>query len=89
MRSRLSRATGWARVAAALAARPSLWPGAVRAGFSLRADRWWSRAPFLPLPDSKWLRFRIVTAYGGDGSGPMTAEDLVTWLEWRRRFPTG
>lgn len=40
------------------------------------------------MPDDDWLRFRMVTAYGGDGaidsSSPMRSEELITWLEWRR-----
>jgi hypothetical protein len=75
-------------VLAALTRRPGLWPEALRSARSLVPDRWWRRAPFLPLPDRRWLHFRLVTAYGGDGSGPILADDLVTWLEWRRHFPT-
>ena len=48
---------------------------------------WWRRWPFLPLPDRRWLHFRMVTAYGGDGHG-LDRDDVITWLEWRRRFPT-
>ena len=76
-------------VAVTLARRPSLWPEAVRSARSLAPRGWWRRPPFLPVPDRRWLHFRLVTAYGGDGSTPIEADDLVTWLEWRRRFPTG
>ena len=34
----------------------------------LAPDGWWRRPPHLPLPDPAYLRFRMVTAHGGDGS---------------------
>ncbi len=72
----------------AVARRPRLWPTAARVGASLVPRGWWRRAPFLPLPDRRWLHFRLVTAYGADGRGPVAADDLVTWLDWCRRFPS-
>ena len=76
--------------ALAVLRRPHLWSTAVRAGFDLSRPGWWRRSPFLPLPDPGWLRFRLVTAYGGDGSGPVRGADIVDWLEWRRAWrPTG
>lgn len=77
----------WARVAMALASRPVLWPTAVRAGVLLVPAGWWRRPPFLPVPDARYLRFRMITAYGGDGTTPPTPDDVVTWLSWLRRFP--
>ncbi len=69
---------------AAVVVRPRLWGTALSALFELAPKGWWRRAPFLPLPDPDWTHFRIVTAYGGDGSLPMRPEDLVSWLEWKR-----
>ena len=63
--------------------RPRLWPTAARVALLHVPDRWWSRPPFLPLPDRAWLRFRLQTAYG-DPDRPPDPEDLVTWLEWSR-----
>ncbi len=77
-----------AAAAAALVARPRLWPTAVQAALELAPRGWWRHAPFLPLPEPEWLHFRLVTAYGGDGSHPMGADELITWLEWKRDFPT-
>ena len=68
----------------AVARRPDLWATALRAGAELAPRGWWRRSPFLPLPDQGWLAFRLETAYGGDGTGPMRADDLITWLEWKR-----
>lgn len=75
------------RVVRAVAARPALWPTALRAGGALVPAGWWRRPPFLPLPDAGYLHFRLVTAYGGDGTTPPRPEDVVTWLSWLRRFP--
>jgi hypothetical protein len=41
---------------------------------------WWRRAPFLPLPPSAYLRFRLETAYGAV-TAPEPA-DLVAYLTW-------
>ncbi|MFT7601678.1 MAG: hypothetical protein ACI8TP_004638 [Acidimicrobiales bacterium] len=70
----------------AVARRPDLWSTAARTAFSVAPAGWWRRTPFLPLPDRGWMHFRLETAYGGDGTGPMRSEDLVTYLEWRRDF---
>ena len=73
---------------AALVRRPDLWPTAIGAGRTLVPAGWWRRRPFLPVPDQRYLRFRLVTAYGGEPTGAPTADDVITWLSWRRRFPT-
>ncbi len=76
--------------AAALRRRPDLWPTAIGTYRSLVPRRWWRRAPFLPLPDAEWMRFRLTTAYGGDGTGGpngIDPDDLILWLEWRRDWP--
>ncbi|MDH4278571.1 MAG: hypothetical protein OEZ14_04535 [Acidimicrobiia bacterium] len=78
------------RAAVALRSRPDLWSTAIGSYRSLVPNRWWRSRPFLPLPDADWLRFRLVTAYGGDGSGVdggIAPDDLVLWLEWRRAWP--
>jgi hypothetical protein len=77
----------WLRVGRAVAARPDLWPTAIRAGRTLTPTGWWRRPPFLPLPDRHYLRFRLVTAYGGSGDVPPDPDDVVTWLSWLRSFP--
>ena len=68
---------------AAVIARPSLWPAALRQARVLVPDRWWSRRPFLPVPDREWMAFRMTTAYG-DPAAPLIPADVVTWLEWSR-----
>ncbi len=76
--------SGWFAVVGAVAGRPRLWPAAVSAGVALVPRGWWRRRPFLPVPDRRWLRFRMVTAYGGDGRRSPDPADVITWLEWRR-----
>jgi len=78
----------WGAVAGAVARRPRLWAPAVRQARRLAPRRWWRRAPFLPVPDRDWLRFRAETQYGDPDRAP-DADDVVTWLEWARRFPAG
>ncbi len=79
-----------ADVMTALVRRPDLWSTALRAALSLAPAGWWRRSPFLPLPDPDWLRFRMSTAYGGDGNvgtdSAFHTDDLITWLEWRRSW---
>lgn len=75
-----------ARAAAAVLVRPWLWVTAVRQLRRLVPDRWWSRRPHLPVPDPAYLRFRLVTAYGGAGGDPRP-DDVVTYLHWCRAWP--
>ena len=70
----------------AVVVRPRLWPVAVATLFRLAAAGWWRRWPPLPLPDDGYWRFRMVTAYGGDGDGVPDAADVVSYLTWCRRM---
>lgn len=72
--------------ALAVVRHPSLWTTAVRQLFRLAPRGWWKRMPFLPLPDSSYMKFRLVTAYGGSGGDPRP-EDLITYLHWCRAWP--
>ncbi len=81
-----------ARAVLAVLRRPDLWVTGVRQAMVMAPDGWWRRAPFLPLPDPAYLRFRLVTANGGDGSAASAGDvgrDLVTYLEWCRTRPLG
>lgn len=66
--------------------RPGLWATAVAQGLRMTRRGWWRRAPFLPLPDPDYVRFRLQTAYGT--SGEPSAEDVIAYLRWCRDFPT-
>lgn len=60
---------------------PTLWVTCVIQVFRLAQRGWWRRAPFLPLMDPGYLRFRLETAYGS-GGGHIDPEDLVAYLRW-------
>lgn len=72
---------GWFGAVRAVAARPRLWPAGWRAYRSLVPGRWWTRRPFLPVPDPAWMAFRLTTAYG-DPAARIDPDDLVVWLAW-------
>ncbi len=71
----------------AVASQPRLWLTAIKAYRSLVPRHWWSRRPFLPVPDAAWMRFRLETAYGGDGTpAPTAGDELTTWLTWLKEL---
>jgi hypothetical protein len=72
------------RTFGAVLVRPHLWAVAVRQARRLRRRGWYRAAPFLPVPDPAYMKFRSVTAYGGDGTTPPAAADVLTYLEWCR-----
>jgi hypothetical protein len=73
------------RAVVAVAARPALWATAAVEVLRLAPVGWWRRRPFLPLPDTGYLRFRLKTQYG-DAAHVPEPHDLVTWLRWCRDF---
>lgn len=85
--SRPSRPRIPARALWAVVRRPWLWWTALVVALRLAPTGWWRRAPHLPLPDPAYLRFRMVTAYGGEGDAPADPDDLVTYLQWCRAWP--
>jgi hypothetical protein len=72
----------WFLTILAVLRRPGLWATARRQWFRMVPPQWWRRAPFLPLPDRAYVRFRLETAYGAHATG--RAADVVTYLEWCR-----
>ena len=72
---------GW-RAVGSVIVRPWLWGVALR----LAPRGWWRRRPYLPLPDPAYVRFRSITMYG-DATHAPEPDDLVTYLQWCRRFP--
>lgn len=74
------------RAARGLLGRPDLWSTAIAQAFRLRRPGWWRTAPFLPVPDADYLRFRMVTAYGDPQHEP-PVDDLVTYLGWVKAWP--
>ena len=72
----------WWRATLLVLARPSLWWTALHQAVRLARPRWWTRPPFLPVPDPDYLRFRFETQYGSDGRPD--PHDLVDYLRWCR-----
>jgi len=70
------------RIAGVVLVRPHLWRSGLRAGLHLTPRRWWTRSPFLPIPDRDYWHFRMVTMFGGDGTGSLTTEQIVDYLRW-------
>jgi hypothetical protein len=78
------RARFWALAALRVTRRPLLWPTALVQAARFVPARWWRRAPFLPVPDRAYLRFRLRAQYGTGGEPE--PGDLVTYLEWCRQM---
>ena len=72
-----------ARAVLAVVVRPGLWGIAVVQVFRLARPGWWRRAPFLPMPDRDYLRFRLETQYG-DPDHRIEPGDIVAYLRWCR-----
>jgi hypothetical protein len=71
-----------------LARHPSKLPVVLRAGWRLRARRWWRHAPFLPLPDKAYWDFRLVTVTGSL-SGTLSIEEILDAARWSVRQGVG
>jgi hypothetical protein len=78
---------GWSTLLLALTGRalinPRLAVDLLRTGWAFRRRGWWRVAPFLPLPDFTYLRWRMYTAYGSEHAVP-PVEDVVSFARWRR-----
>ncbi len=77
----------WGRVVAAVAWRalwsPRLALDLLATAWAFRARGWATRAPFLPLPDGPYLRWRMLTAFGHEAAVPPAA-DVIRFARWRR-----
>ena len=54
-------------------------------GWRFRRDRWWARAPFLPIPAREYIRWRMFTAYG-DADAVPPVDDVVRYARWAVRL---
>jgi hypothetical protein len=72
----------WFHCALAVLRRPHLWFPAIRQFARTIPTRWWTRSPFLPVPDRAYLQFRLETAYGEQATPRVP--DVVRYLEWCR-----
>lgn len=79
---------GWPRLTLTLALRalrdPPLAAALLRVGWRFRRRKWFRRAPFLPIPDRDYLRWRMYTAYG-DADAVPPAEDVARYARWAVR----
>jgi hypothetical protein len=77
----------WLQLSLRLAARAALNPrlalDLLSTAWAFRRRGWWRRAPFLPLPDRAYLRWRMYTAYGDEHAVP-PARDVIGFARWRR-----
>ena len=76
-----SQWSAYVKIGVAVGVRPGLWLISLRQMRTFAPDGWWRRWPFLPVPRSDMIRFRMVTMYGNPDAVPTTA-DFVGWLEW-------
>jgi hypothetical protein len=63
---------------------PRLGLDLLRTAWAFRRRRWWTRLPYLPVPDKAYLRWRMYTAYADENAVP-PIEDVVRFARWRRQ----
>lgn len=77
----------WPGLIGALALRalvnPRLAIDLLKTGWAFRRRGWWRTAPFVPIPDPAYLRWRMYTAYGDETAVP-PVDDIVRFARWRR-----
>jgi hypothetical protein len=71
------------RLAGRALVNPRLAVDLLRTGWAFRRRQWWTRSPFLPLPDRTYLRWRMYTAYADENAVP-PLDDVVRFARWRR-----
>ena len=75
----------WFRLSLALALRslmrPKLASDLLRVAWRFRSRGWYRRFPFLPIPDSTYVRWRMYTAYGDYDAIP-PARDVERYAHW-------
>jgi len=59
-----------------------------RAGWRLRRNGWIRHAPFLPLPDTDYWHFRLVTVTGSAGVR-LSPASMVDAAKWALAQPVG
>jgi hypothetical protein len=62
---------------------PRLGLDLIRTAWAFRRRRWWTRRPYLPVPDREYLRWRMYTAYADEDAVP-PLDDVIRFARWRR-----
>jgi hypothetical protein len=62
---------------------PRLGLDLLRTAWAFRRRAWWTRPPYLPLPDRTYLRWRMYTAYADEAAVPPVG-DVIRFARWRR-----
>ena len=77
----------WTGLTVALVVRavvnPRLAIDLIRLVWAFRARSWYRQPPFLPIPPSEYVRWRMYTAYGDEDAVPPLG-DVVRFARWRR-----
>jgi hypothetical protein len=60
---------------------PTLAISLLRVSWRFRHRHWYQRFPFLPLPDRRYVRWRMYTAYGAPDAVP-SAQDAERYARW-------
>ncbi len=55
----------------------------IRLVWAFRARGWYRQPPFLPIPPSEYVRWRMHTAYGDEDAIPPVG-DVIRFARWRR-----
>jgi hypothetical protein len=80
----------WPKLVAALTWRgvrnPQTGLALLRVGWRFRRRDWYRRFPFLPLPATDYVRWRMYTAYGSEDAVP-PADDVTRYARWAVRRP--
>lgn len=80
----------WFSLIATLTARAIINPRVavdlLRVAWRFRHRHWYRRFPFLPLPAITYLRWRLYTAYGDEGTVPPPS-DVIAFARWVGRQP--
>jgi hypothetical protein len=64
---------------------PGMIPDLVSAAWAFRRRGWYRRPPFLPLPSTSYMRWRMDTAYGDPDAVP-PVDELRRFLRWARNM---
>lgn len=61
--------------------RNHLWGVALVQAHRFTRSKWWTKAPYLPLPSPSYWEFRMESIYGNSQELP-SKDDLIAYLEW-------